>query len=336
MNLKQKVYHPLVPAIMGYASKTIAKKKILSEILQDDLKAPDSTRTGLTISQLNILGRNISDLTGDPSPGLRIGESLHWANVGIVGYIVVNSPNVLEGLKRFHTYYRMVSNITQFNIITRPQKIELCWRPVDMSLIKNNRMILEGILACLSPLLKEQTGKTIRPEEIHFCWSAPDDLSAYERVFDSRLSFNNSCIKAIFDRSILEIPCSLPNAEMLEVLEKHIRERCYQEQATNPRCGEVLTVLKKSNGEILGVEQVAEKLGKSVRSLQMQLKKEGTTFRSLRDQTLCQQARLFLSNSPDTIEKISDQLGFSEPAVFYRNFKRWTGQTPREFRSSRQ
>ncbi len=334
MNIAQKVHHPLVPAIMGYASETNIEKEIFSEILPGDLQPADSARIGLTLNQLQQLEQNISELTGDPSPGLRIGESLHWANVGIVGYIVVNSRNVLEGLKKFQAYYRMVSNITTFNLITRGHQIELCWQPIDRKLIKHHRVILEGILACLTPLLQEQTGKTIRPKEIQFCWPAPTDLSEYNRVFDSRLSFNGTCIKAVFDRSVGELSCVQPNAEILQVLENHVRDRCFRERAENPHSGEVLKILRKNNGDILGVEQVAEKLGTSVRNLQIRLKKEGATFRTLRDQSLCEQARLFLANSPVSIEKISNQLGFSEPAVFYRNFKRWTGQTPNEYRTS--
>jgi AraC-like DNA-binding protein len=335
MNTSQNLYHPLVPAIMGYARKNGMNEDLLSDMLQREIQPPESQDLRLTSSQLQELGKNISDMTGDPCPGLQIGETLHWAHVGIVGYVVLNSRNVLEGLKKFHSYYRMVSNITIFDIITGPRQIELCWQPVDNQLMTHHRLILEGILACLKPLLEEQTGKTIRPQEIQFCWPAPGDLSEYERIFDTRLSFNHSCVKAVFDRSIGELPCRMPNTEMLDVLENYARDRCHQASAESPYSNEVLKVLKTSDGEIMRVDQVAEKLGTSVRSLQLKLKKERATFRTLRDRTLCQQARLLLANSPHAIEQISHLLGFSEPAVFYRNFKRWTGQTPRAFRSSK-
>jgi AraC-like DNA-binding protein len=334
MNTSQDVYHPLVPAIMGYARDNGIKEELFSDPLARENQPFQSPSLHLTSKQLQLLGKNIVDATEDPCPGLHIGENLSWANVGIVGYIVLNSRNVLEGLKRFNAYYQMVSNITTFRIATSPQHIELCWQPNDDRLVRNHRLILEGILASLKPLLEEQTGQTVKPVEIQFCWPAPGDLSAYKRVFDTRLSFNQPYIKAVFDRKIGQLPCRIPNAEMLTVLETYIRDRCHQQCASSPFSSEVLTVLKNCEGFIPGIEQVAEKRGISVRSLQMKLKKEGATFRSLRDQTLCGQARLFLTNSRYSVERISSLLGFSEPAVFYRNFKRWTGQTPREYRSS--
>lgn len=319
---------------MGYARDNGIKDELFSDLLPSEIQPVHSPSLHLTSNQLQLLGKNIVDTTEDPCPGLHIGEKLSWANVGIVGYIVLNSRNVLEGLKRFNAYYQMVSNITTFRIATNPQHIELCWRPNDDQLVKDHRLIFEGILASLKPLLEEQTGQTIRPVEMQFCWPAPSDLSEYERIFDTRLSFNQPNIKAVFDRKVGQLPCRLPNAEMLGVLETYVRDQCHQQCAASPFSSEVLTVLKNCEGDIPGIELVADKLGISVRSLQMKLKKEGATFRTLRDQTLCGQARLFLTNSRYSVERISSLLGFSEPAVFYRSFKRWTGQTPREFRSS--
>lgn len=336
MNASQNIYHPLVPAIMGYARKNGINGDFSTGFPTGISQPTDLLKLGLTQNQLQKLGANITDLSNEPCPGLHIGEKLHWANLGIVGYIVVNSPNVLEGLKKFQAYYQMVSNITRFKLVERSDTIELCWQPIDNKVKIHHRLILDGVLGSLCPLIEQQTGLSIAPREIQFCWPAPGDLTEYERAFGSRLSFNESYIKAVFDRSVGEIPCQLPNAELLDVLENHVRDRCHQTRTDNPHCGEVLNILKRNNGNILGIEQVAESLGTSVRNLQIRLRKEGTTYRALRDQALCDQAQLLLGNSPESVEEISHRLGYSDPAVFYRNFKRWTGQTPGEFRSSSQ
>jgi AraC-like DNA-binding protein len=34
-----------------------------------------------------------------------------------------------------------------------------------------------------------------------------------------------------------------------------------------------------------------------------------------------------------SVEEIAFILGYSEPSTFYRAFRRWTGMTPRKFRS---
>ncbi|MFH2129947.1 MAG: AraC family transcriptional regulator ligand-binding domain-containing protein [bacterium] len=122
----------------------------------------------MTSQQLQRLETRISGMTGDSRPGLNVDEALRWANVGIVGHIVVNSRNVIGGLKRFSAYYQIVSNINILKMVARLQQIELCWQVIDNPLLSHFRMILEGILACLKPLLAEQTGKTVSPKEIQF------------------------------------------------------------------------------------------------------------------------------------------------------------------------
>gem|GEM_PF-6149604 len=140
----------------------------MSLLLQRAVQLPELTGLQRTSQQLQRLETRISDMTGDSSPGLNVNEALRWANVGIVGHIVVNNHNVLEGLKQFSAYDQTVCNITTFRVVVRQQQIELCQQVIDNPLLSHHRMILEGILTCLSPLLTEQTGKTVKPKEIQF------------------------------------------------------------------------------------------------------------------------------------------------------------------------
>jgi AraC-like DNA-binding protein len=70
----------------------------------------------------------------------------------------------------------------------------------------------------------------------------------------------------------------------------------------------------------------------SPRTLQRQLRAEGTSLnRELQEirRTLSIAA---LKNPGVAIDDVAFLLGYSEPSAFYRSFKRWTGQTPQEFR----
>lgn len=335
MNSINGIYHPLLPAMVKYARENGVEWGDKGQHSSETPVQHDLNKLYLTEMQLQELVSGIVSMEKISCPGLQIGESLNWANLGIVGYIIINSPTVLEGLKKFQAYYQMISNITQFRVVARPDTFELCWQPRDHHIREHHRLILEGILGAVGPLLQQQTGKLITPRKIEVCWPLASSHSDYEHTFNVRPSINNSHIKVIYDRSIGELPNLLPNSEMLAVLESHVREQCYRARVDNPRSSEVLAVLKNIRREhIPKIEDVASELGTSIRKLQFQLKKEGVTFNQLRNQALCEEAKLLLRNSPRTIEQISHLLGYSEPAVFYRNFKRWTGRTPREFRCS--
>jgi AraC-like DNA-binding protein len=71
----------------------------------------------------------------------------------------------------------------------------------------------------------------------------------------------------------------------------------------------------------------------SVRTLNRLLADEGTSYRELLDSRRCDIAKGYLSGDRVSIAEIAFLLGFSELSSFHRAFKRWTAQTPREFRT---
>ncbi|WP_240137827.1 AraC family transcriptional regulator [Streptomyces sp. MUM 178J] len=76
------------------------------------------------------------------------------------------------------------------------------------------------------------------------------------------------------------------------------------------------------------MEAVARSLTVSTRTLQRQLKGEGTTFQTVLNDTRETLARHYLAHSQLTVREISFLLGYEDPNSFYRAFHTWTGLTP--------
>ncbi len=64
----------------------------------------------------------------------------------------------------------------------------------------------------------------------------------------------------------------------------------------------------------------------------MKLKEEGFTFRQLLEQIRKEMAISHLGESGLSKTDIAYLLGFSEPSVFSRTFKKWTGTSPAAYR----
>ena len=79
---------------------------------------------------------------------------------------------------------------------------------------------------------------------------------------------------------------------------------------------------------------MAKDLGMSKRVLQNKLKEEGVTFSELANSVRQELAKSYLAEKRYTIDDITYLVGFSEPSVFRRAFKRWTGMTASQYRSS--
>ena len=58
-------------------------------------------------------------------------------------------------------------------------------------------------------------------------------------------------------------------------------------------------------------------------------------FTSLLDEARREMAQRYLSAGRASLTEIAYLLGFAEPNSFFRSFKRWTGETPAEFRQAR-
>jgi AraC-like DNA-binding protein len=77
---------------------------------------------------------------------------------------------------------------------------------------------------------------------------------------------------------------------------------------------------------------VAGELGISRRTLSRRLAADGTSFREIVDAVREEFARAMVQEAGVSIADIAFFLQYSEPAAFHRSFRRWTGQTPLEFR----
>lgn len=86
----------------------------------------------------------------------------------------------------------------------------------------------------------------------------------------------------------------------------------------------------------LGVDLVAQVSGMSRQSLQRQLRASGTTLSSEIVKLKKRRAAEYLIDSRKTVADIAQSLGFADPTSFARAFKSWTGESPREYRKSRQ
>ena len=72
----------------------------------------------------------------------------------------------------------------------------------------------------------------------------------------------------------------------------------------------------------------------SERTLQRRLQAEGTSFQEILEETRRSIALGYLADRRFAAYEVSFMLGYSEPATFFRAFKRWTGKTPQTYRAS--
>ncbi len=86
----------------------------------------------------------------------------------------------------------------------------------------------------------------------------------------------------------------------------------------------------------VSIDSAAQSIDTSVRTLQRELNRAGTDFRSLAGAARVQRATELLQHTNGSITRVSAELGYSSPANFARAFRNATGSGPREFRSNKE
>jgi len=89
---------------------------------------------------------------------------------------------------------------------------------------------------------------------------------------------------------------------------------------------------KLEDNDVLDVNLAAKKLNMSRHTLYRNLKKEGVSFQSLAEEVRQAKAKHYLQENNISISEVAYLLRFSELSAFSRAFKRWTGESPAQFR----
>jgi AraC-like DNA-binding protein len=272
-------------------------------------------------------------ISGDACFGLHMGEYIEPGNYSILGYMMMNCRTLAEAFARSARYYRLVGNLLTSSVKLGYRKVTtILSAPAHAP--KFSRHCFEAAFSGAVTLVRNLTGRDIRPLEVGFTYEAPADIQEYERVFRSPVLFGQKHSSMTFDWSIGAIPLLAPNPALLEYFERYARELLAEIEEADTVAREVARrLLTHLDGKPVPVAAVAREMGVSVRTLQLRLKAEGTDYSRVLEETRARLAKQYLKlNYP--VEEIACLLGFSEASVFRKAFKKWSGATPKEYRET--
>ena len=254
----------------------------------------------------------------------------------MIEHLFISSENFGEGLKRALAYQRLISDAFDAKLVVEDGRCYLTngVQPGSENIV--NRHFSECAMSGVLRFFKFITEGRFQPIYIDFNFSdgAADD--EYFRVFECPVSLGQKETRLYFDPSILDYPLWQAEPELLQLNEQLALEKL-QELARYDLVGEVRRAIGSTleSGETT-LETVAAQLNITPRRLRTQLSEANTSFQQILSDYRCRLAKRLLSNTNESVERIVYLTGFSEPSTFYRAFKRWTNETPVEYRKRKQ
>jgi len=298
-----------------------------SSVLED----PDSR---MPFAQLVALYEKAAELTGDENFGLHIGESVNLSAFDVVGYCALNSSTLGAAFARVARYHSIWTDGALFTLETANETSAIVYRYVDSS-IAEHRQDSEMTLATVTKLCRQIATPDFTPTNVEFQHAAPVDVSEHQRLFACPIEFGTSANRLSFPSSFLSLPIAKADASLCALLDRHAEELLAKYPPRDSLIDRVRTLIADEfRGGEPSLERIADHLGLTPRTLQRKLQELGTSYNDVLDQMRRQLAMRYLREPQMAICEVAYLLGFSESSSFHRAFKRWTGVTPKEFRSN--
>jgi AraC-like DNA-binding protein len=266
---------------------------------------------------------------GDPALPLRMGQLVSPEGFHPPIFAALCSPDLSVAARRLAQYKRLVAPMT-LSVEDRAEGLSIGMR-WDEPGIQLPSSLAATELVFLTQIARIATREPVRPVRVESPYPLePQD--AYQSFFGVA-PVRGDAHGVTFSPADARRPFLTASEAMWDAFEPELRRRLAALEASAPLAEKVRAVLLESlpSGES-SIDVTARRLGLSSRTLQRNLKDEGTSHKEVVRQTREQLARHYVTKTSLPYAEIGFLIGFEEPSSFFRAFRGWTGETPESVR----
>ncbi|MFF2888705.1 AraC family transcriptional regulator [Paenibacillus sp. NPDC057967] len=284
-------------------------------------------------SELKRLMMEAAAYTGDGHFGLHQGLIMEFADMGLLGYVMMHSRTIGDALAAYQRYNVILCSGFTLAWETQGDDFLLTMRLQEGS--GDSRHCMEDMACSLYRMIGKLSNRSIPLHELQFSHEAPSDLEPYLSVFGRPPSFGCKANSLRMSKETLDYPVIYSDPRLLSLFESIAQEtKDGMAEAAGLQEQMMLWIKKTLPTRYPTLQQAAEQFGMSVRTLQHKLKSENTTFNGLSVHVRKELAMGYLRNRNASVGDIAYALHFSEPSAFQSAFKKWTGMTPGQYRAN--
>ncbi len=271
----------------------------------------------------------------DDNFGITTGAHWNPTSFHALGFAWLASSSLSDAFTRFVRYGRFINDGASYELVAENMHYRVIITPLMELNEKNSRGITVSYDAAIVALLKMcrlLLNESFSPTAIYKPGPPTGSTLALEKISRCAIHFGHQAIELLIDRKDMEKKLSTGNSELTQindaVIIKHLAQLSKSDLANQVQ-QKILELLP--SGQV-NEQDIAKALGLSARTMQRRLAEEKVRYSHLLQNTRKQLAQQYIANNQLAISEIAYLLGFSDQANFTRAFKRWTEQSPTQYR----
>jgi AraC-like DNA-binding protein len=313
--------------VEGYSPEDVFKDTVFGlDLLDEENPVADFVDIAAFFERAAILTQN-------DTLGFERGEQREMRQIGLLCYVGLSSPTVLDFLKNLARYRRVFSDAVEIGVDGLESDGVLKWRFSVLNTVGRRQYVEFGASGIMA-ILRQVTQRRITLRRASFRHVRTNHIPVIEKYLGCPVEFGAPVNAFIFDPNDLALPLATADSHLYAVLKTYAEDLLQRKGATHsPLVIQVERMI--ANGLTSGEatqEAISRALAMSPRTLSRRLAREQTTFFSILDDWRKSLAQHYLKDANLSLRDIAFLLGYANLGGFRDAFKRWTGETPRQYR----
>jgi len=294
----------------------------------------DQSRILVNTQELFALWRAIGDVSKDSSIGLRLGTETRLERYHPSGIAALSADTFGAGIE-YMAKYKKLSAPEEIWQEKRDGEwaIRFSW---TLAVEVEPPALIENCFAWLLSIARVGTGTRLSPLRVELV-QIRGHIKQLEKHFGCSVICGATRNAMVFHATDADLPFVTRNAELLEMLAPQFEQELKQRYADKEDTFIELVrgaIQQRLTGKRPFIEEIADDLHMSSRTLQRRLQDSGWSFQRVLDDARRQLARYYLSNSVLELGEAAYLLGYEDTNSFARAFRGWEGIPPKHWRES--
>jgi len=296
-----------------------------------DLEEGDIAGRYMTTRQVLGLVKQTTEALNMPYLGLFVGNIMTVSHHGMAGLAAVTQPTLIEcsqTVARFCTELFPALDMRSstedgFNYFVIEENVSLA--PYNHYFMELNTISFYNIVCDLVGRDSDLT-----PVRVEFAYPEPAWGHIYRRYFQCPVVFDCPQTRIVRPAEAMDYELPLANRLLAMTAEKTLFQRM-PTRAMQFLPLRLRHFLVRSYGALPSLERAAGEMGMSGRAMSRKLKEQGTTYQQELDHVRQRFAREYIARGGASVAELAELCGFADSSSFAKAFRRWTGESPKEY-----